>query len=142
MTSFEGRCHCGAIGFAYETEAAASNWSVRACQCAFCRAHGALSTSDPRGKLRFTAVNTRHLQRYRFALKTADFLLCKNCGVYVGAVIETGAGRFGIINTRALAATPADIADVAPVSYDDEREAKRISRREHRWTPVVSVPDY
>lgn len=142
MTSFEGRCHCGAIGFAYETEAAASNWSVRACQCAFCRAHAALSTSDPRGTLRFTAAESEQLKRYRFALRTADFLLCRNCGVYVGAVIETEQGRFGIINTRALAATPPDIADVAPVSYDDEREAGRISRREHRWTPVVAVPDY
>ncbi len=142
MANFAGLCHCGAIGFEYETGVAASDWSIRACQCAFCRAHGALSTSDPRGRLRFTATDSQRLKRYRFALRTADFLLCRNCGVYVGAVIETGAGRFGIINTRALVATPADIADVLPVSYDDEREAGRIARREHRWTPVVSVPDY
>ena len=141
MTDYAGGCHCGAIGFLFNTSLAPADWSIRACQCAFCRAHGALSTSDPRGSLRFTAVNPRHLQRYRFALKTADFLLCKNCGVYVGAVIETGAGLYGIINTRALAATPDDIAVVAAVSYEDEREARRISRREERWTPVESVPE-
>ena len=138
--TYDGGCHCGAIGFRYTTALAPPQWSIRACQCRFCRLHDALSSSDPGGSLEFIADNAGHLQRYRFALQTADFLLCGRCGVYVGAVIETASGRFGIINTHALATQPPDIARVAPISYDGEDTGGRVSRREERWTPVTGVP--
>lgn len=140
MSNYPGQCFCGSIGYEYQTAIAASEWSIRACQCAFCRAHNALSTSDPAGTLRFHAVNPDNLQHYRFAMRTADFLLCRECGVYIGAVIETDLGRFGIINTHSLKVTPADIAAVAPITYDSEDEQGRVGRREVRWTPVTGVP--
>lgn len=140
MSDYRGQCFCGAIGFTYSTGTPPPQWSIRACQCRFCRAHDALSTSDTGGRLVFVAAEPRHLQRYRFAMKTADFLLCRNCGVYIGAVISTQAGRFGIINTHALDPVPQDIADVQPISYDKEDSSGRIARREERWTPVSAVP--
>ena len=140
MQTYAGRCHCGAIGFYYRTGLAPSRWSIRACQCRFCRAHDALSTSDPGGELQFESTAAETLRRYRFAMKTADFLLCRNCGVYIGASIETPNGRFGIINTHALAAIPEDIAAVQPISYDSEEKSGRVNRRESRWTPVSRVP--
>jgi hypothetical protein len=73
-------------------------------------------------------------------LKTADFLLCGQCGVYVGAVIETDSGAFGIINVHALLETPGKLAGPEPISYDDENASDRVSRREERWTPVTSLP--
>ena len=140
MNSLAGTCFCGSIGYNYDTAVTPADWSIRACQCAFCRAHDALSTSDPAGTLEFTAANPDNLQRYRFAMRTADFLLCRECGVYIGADIETDQGHFGIINTHSLAATPADIADVAPITYDSEDKRGRVGRRETRWTPVTGVP--
>ncbi len=137
---YEGKCHCGAIGFRYATNIAPDEWSIRACQCRFCLAHDALSTSDPAGSIAFVSKNLKQLQRYRFGLRTADFLICTNCGVYIGAVIETDTGRFGIVNTHALASLPGNIAAVAPISYDGEDTGGRVSRREERWTPVTSVP--
>ena len=47
------RCHCGAFSARYRSALAPAAWSVRACQCSFCRAHGALTTSDPAGSLEF-----------------------------------------------------------------------------------------
>ena len=138
--AWAGDCHCKALGFAYSTGLEPEDWSVRACQCQFCRLHDAISTSDPDGKLAFHCNDDSALQRYRFALKTADFLLCRNCGVYVGAVIETRGRLFGIINTHALTVQPANMAAIGAIRYDDEDEAGRVSRREHRWTPVTSVP--
>lgn len=139
-TDWSGGCHCGAIGFVYTTETAPQDWSVRACQCRFCRLHDALSTSDPSGRLEFTCREPECLQRYRFALRTADFLLCSRCGVYVGAVISAADGRFGIINTHALDVDPPDMAEVGAISYDDEDVDGRVDRRQQRWTPVTSVP--
>ena len=137
---YRGGCHCGAIGFRFHTQIAPPDWSIRACQCRFCRLHDALSTSDPGGSLEFVAARPELLQRYRFALRTADFLLCRDCGVYIGAVIETDQGSYGIINTHALAEQPEDIAAVQPISYDGEETPGRVSRREERWTPVPGVP--
>ena len=138
--TYTGSCHCGAIGYDYSTAMLPEEWSIRACQCAFCRAHDALSTSDPQGRITFSTNDPSLLQRYRFALRTADFLLCHNCGVYIGAVIETGSGRFGIVNTHSLTPVPENIAAVAPISYDSEDTSGRVSRREERWTPVTGVP--
>ena len=102
--------------------------------------HDALSTSDPSGSLEFTTAEPTVLARYRFALRTADFLLCRECGVYIGAVITTDAGMFGIVNTHALTEQPATMAGVAPATYDGENTDGRVSRREERWTPVAAVP--
>lgn len=133
---YEGHCHCGAIGFRYETSVAPASWLIRACQCTFCRAHDALSTSDPAGSITFIVADPACLQRYQFGLRTADFLLCRQCGVYIGAVIAIGDSKFGIINTHALHAQPDGIADVAAIDYDREDVDGRVSRRQDRWTPA------
>jgi len=138
--TYSGSCHCGSIGYMYFTAVPPEEWSIRSCQCAFCRAHDALSTSDPQGRIAFSTADPSLLQRYRFALKTADFLLCRRCGVYIGAVIEAASGRFGIINTHSLTPVPENIAAVAPISYDSEDTSGRVTRREGRWTPVSGVP--
>lgn len=139
-TDFNGSCHCGAIGFTLRTRVEPANWSIRACQCSFCRAHDALSTSDPAGEISFATSNPDRLQKYRFGLRTADFLLCRECGVYIGAVIETDGRAFGIVNVHALDETPDDLAATAPISYDTEDAGGRVSRREERWTPVSEFP--
>lgn len=135
-SEYPGSCHCGAIGYRYRTTVAPDQWSIRACQCRFCRAHDALSASDPNGFLEFTADKPKLLNRYRFGLRTADFLLCHECGVYIGALIETESGRFGIINTHALLRQPDSLAATEPMSYNSENVGGRVSRREERWTPA------
>jgi len=140
MTEYRGMCHCGAIGYNYRCDEAPANWAIRACQCRFCRSHDALSASDPAASIDFEASEPTHLQRYRFGLKTADFLLCRRCGVYIGALIETPNGRFGIINTHALTHPPADLAAPMAMHYDDEAVPGRVARREERWSPVTGLP--
>jgi hypothetical protein len=135
--AYEGGCHCGAIGFVYRTALPAERWSVRACQCTFCRAHDALSTSDPQGELEFHLRDPALLQRYRFGGRTADFLLCRRCGVYVGAQMAAEGRTFGIINVRALAERPLELPAAAAMSYDGETGAERRRRRMRRWTPVT-----
>jgi hypothetical protein len=137
LQSFEGACHCGAIGFVYRCTLPGEGWSLRACQCSFCRAHDALSTSDPAGQLEFRTRDAGALQRYRFGGRTADFLLCRNCGVYVGALMNSGRRSFGVINVRALLRPPAGLAAAVAISYDGESPAERMARREQRWTPVA-----
>jgi 8-oxo-dGTP diphosphatase len=129
-----GTCHCGAIGFAYDTAVTPSAWPIRACACQFCRSHGAATTSDPAGAMQIVCRDPTQLAGYRFGLRTADFWLCRTCGVYLGAT--TIDGRFGIINTHAMADRTLALSPGHAVSYDGETAGSRIERREQRWTPV------
>jgi len=136
LRTFEAGCHCGALGFRLQTALPVPAWSVRACDCSFCRAHGAATTSDPGGRLIFEIHQRTALQRYRFGLRTAEFLLCGECGVYLGAQIETAQGAFGIINTLALTPVPAGLPPPVHADYRAESLAERIARRATRWTPL------
>src|SRR5215475_12546989 len=106
MTEYLARCHCGALTARYRTAKAPGEWSMRACQCSFCRAHGALSTSDPEGSLQFFCASPDSVQRYRFGTGSADFLICRECGVYLGAQTTHAGGRFGILNALTLDPVP------------------------------------
>jgi hypothetical protein len=133
----EGGCHCGAIAYSYRTSIPPRRWSVRQCQCRFCRAHGVRSTSDPVGEISFRFDRPEFLRRYRFALRTADFLICKECGTFVAAVMLSGRGASGVINLNTLRAVPPGTPEGKPVNLDDESVEQRKARRVAVWTPVV-----
>lgn len=136
---YSGSCHCGAIGFSYRTHQPPAAWDVRACQCSFCRAHAGLTTSDPAGSIEFHEHQAGSLQRYRFGLRVTDFLLCRVCGVYIGAEMEAEAGRFGVININALRPIPEGLGPAVAMEYGSESTAERVDRREARWTPVIAA---
>ena len=135
--AYEGACHCGALSYRYETALPPEQWPVRACQCSFCRLHAALTTSDPAGALRFLAGDPGSLQRYRFGARTTDFLICRRCGSYVGASVDTTGARFGLINLRTLQATSLELPEPVMMNYDAESAAARAARRAARWTPLA-----
>ena len=58
----------------------------RACQCGFCRRHGARTVSDPAGAASLSLGEKA--MRYRFGTGTTDFLICGRCGVYVAALAQ------------------------------------------------------
>jgi hypothetical protein len=129
-----GTCHCEALGFLYESALAPEAWTVRACGCRFCRAHSAATTSDPAGALELVALVPERLNRYMFGLRTAEFWVCRECGVYIGAV--TADQRFGIINTNALVALAGRLPQPQARSYGGETSEERVARRNQRWTPL------
>ena len=138
--AYEGACHCGAISYVYRTALPVPRWQVRACQCSFCRAHAALTTSDPAGSVEFRFDRPEEIHLYRFGLRTADFLLCRNCGTYLAARITTPKGSYAIVNLRALRSLPPDLPAAQAMTYDAESPASRIARREMRWTPAAAGP--
>jgi hypothetical protein len=100
--------------------------------------HGARTTSDPEGRVSFRVRDESQLQRYRFALRTADFLVCRTCGVYVAAVLTSPTGEFATVNVNAIRGVLI-VADADPTTYDGESPEQRKARREDQWTPVVKV---
>ena len=135
MAAYTGKCHCGELRFVYTTSITPSEWTVRSCQCSFCRAHGVRATRDPSGSVRFEAGDA--IVRYEFGQRTAQFLICGRCGVYVAAVMASPRGRFATVNVNALYPAPEGLPAARPVTYDEEAPAQRIARREQGWTPVI-----
>ena len=95
--------------------------------------------SDPDGSVRFVVSQPSKLRRYRFALRITDFLLCGECGVYVGAIMRSSNGTFAVVNLRALETT-VQLPEAKPVSYEGESAEQRRARREQSWTPVDGDP--
>jgi hypothetical protein len=63
--------------------------------------------------------------------------VCRDCGVYLGAVMQSERGSFGIINVRVLHSLLDRLRDPERMSYDNEQLVERQARRERRWTPIA-----
>ena len=138
-TEFAGRCHCGAVELTFTTRRAVNELPLRACQCTFCRKHGARTTADPDGWLEIRARDAAALARYRFGLGTADYLVCARCGVYVAAVMEEAGRGYAVVNVNAFTEGRAFDRQPTPMVYDHEDEPGRRARRRKLWTPAAIV---
>ena len=137
MTILTGRCHCGAISVSLETDIDPAALELRACGCSFCRKHGGDTVSDPAGHVRFSIAPPDKLKRYQFGLKTADFLLCAECGVYLGAYMEHGGKGYAVVNVNALDDRRPFERAAQAMNYGDEGSENRIERRLLKWTPAA-----
>ena len=135
-----GGCHCGNLTFEMRSARPPEELPLRTCGCSFCLAHGGLYTSDPEGFVRFRVGDPARLSRYRFGHGTADFLICRDCGVFLGAVMSEGERSCAVVNVRACEA-PDRFTGVTPTTmdYGGEDEADRLARRRARWTPAEIV---
>jgi hypothetical protein len=138
MNTFAGSCHCGAITISYSSAKSPAEMRPGRCSCTFCRRHGARTMGDPDGLVEFKAAPDS-LSRYRFGLGTTDYLVCKKCGAYVGAVMEDGGRLIATLNVNALDIR--DSFDPAPPLhvYDGEDEQRRRARRRKFWMPAAVV---
>jgi hypothetical protein len=133
-----GSCHCGAIRVAFMPSKAAAELPLRACQCGFCRRHGARTTSDPDGSLHLTAA-PGGLGRYRFGRRQVDAVMCRECGVYVGSFLTLNEGVIGTLNVAGTDLEGFAGRTAEPVDYEGEGDADRLARRKAKWTPTVMV---
>ena len=131
--NIEGRCHCGNLSFDLQLVRRFEDCRMGECACSFCTAHGAKCIADSRGHASIRIQHPEELNRYRFGFKTADFLVCRSCGVYLGAVIEVGGKTFSTLNLRV---TSYRDVPASRHSYDAETENGRIERRTKSWTPT------
>lgn len=132
-----GGCHCGNLRIRLELTHPPAVCGIRSCRCSFCRAHATRTVSDPAGLFEVWADDWERVEAYRFGSRTADYLVCRRCGVYVGAVCETAAGLRAVTNTNALHDRDAFILEVARPEHEGETMAARMARRAANWTPTV-----
>jgi hypothetical protein len=134
-----GGCHCGNLRLEVRLTRAPGEYSPRACDCDFCRKHGAAWLSDPRGSLRITVRDASELGRYRQGSRTAELLLCRRCGVLVGACMgDITSGLHGVVNAQVVDGSRPFAAPqvVSPhqLSADD-----KVRRWQQLWFSDVSI---
>ena len=133
----EGGCHCGNLRLTLRLSRPPQKVRLRACGCSFCRAHATRTTSDPLGAVEIWAEDWDLVEPYRFGSRSADFLVCRRCGVYTGAVCTNEAGTWAVINTNSLMDRALFTGLVAPVDHDGEATKDRMARRTTNWTPAI-----
>jgi len=131
---YRGACHCGAVSAEYETDAPVR---LRQDGCSFCRARGVKSASDPAGALRIQSE--RPLIRYRFGHKSADYLICPECGAYVATFMMGPDGAVGVVNVVGVDMAELRDEPATLASLEGETPAARIARRLARWTPMTLI---
>jgi len=131
-----GSCHCGAVQVDLRLSTAPAGLRFRACQCEFCGRRGARTISDPGGLATVRAEQPGSLVRYRFGLKTADYLLCASCGSYV-AGLQPDDPPIGVVNVGGLGVPEFDGRAPEPVTYAGETVEARLARRRGYWMPIA-----
>lgn len=139
-TTVHGGCHCGGVHIEFTTHAAPAGTTPRACDCSFCRKHGAAYVSDPAGRLRITATTPGVLHAYHQGSNTARFQLCGRCGVLVAVLFEHDGQTYGAVNAGCLD-EPALFG--APVAASPQRLSpeEKVTRWLRVWVPDVQVVD-
>jgi hypothetical protein len=132
-----GSCHCGNITFDLSWDPDPAEIHARACGCSFCVKHGGVWTSNPSGSLRIRVESPNELQKYAFGTATADFHVCRRCGV-VPVVTSRIEGRtYAVVSVNAFNDVDRSRVRVAPISFDGEETASRLDRRKRHWIADV-----
>ena len=138
VRAYDGGCHCGRIAFGMTLSRPGSDYTPRACDCSFCRKHGAAWLSDANGTLRVRLRGEPLV--YRQGSAQAEFIACAHCAVLVLVRHEHDGHTHAAVNVRALddaeAFAAAQGASPQRLGADEKRE-----RWSQLWFADVRVVD-
>jgi len=137
VTIIKGQCHCGNISYQFVTQKKLDQIAVRKCTCSFCSMHGSVYTSDPKGELRYKFKEKSQINKYRFGHQTADFIVCKTCGVLPFVISKIDGNTYAVLNVNTAVDLIIPTASPAHVDYDAEVKMDRLSRRSKNWIGTV-----
>ena len=125
--------HCKNIRYRLISKLPSDRLPTRTCDCSYCLKQNGIYTSDPDGRLEYSVTNRTDLNCYQFGHKTANFYVCKKCGVMSFILSEIEGKVYGIVNLCALgdlkvSTLPHDRRDFEKESLDE-----RASRRKKYW---------
>ena len=132
-----GGCHCGNINVQLRLSRPPDQMPLRSCSCSFCRSHATRTLSDRDGLVEVQLADNALVERYRFGSRTADYLVCRRCGSYVGAFCETKSGLRAVVNVNCLDDRASFTQLPATPDYDGEATEARLDRRATNWMPAI-----
>ena len=136
--TYTGGCDCGNITVDMELTIDPASYQPRACDCSFCRKHGAAYVTDANGKVAISVKDKSELRKHRNGSELADFLICKRCGVLVGGMYQDGAARYATINVNSIDGNE-DFDQPKPVSPKTLSAEQKKSRWQELWFSDVTI---
>lgn len=131
-----GNCHCGNLTIELKLTSAAASYEPRACDCDFCRKHGALYVSDPKVSLKIFTGQAATVSRYRQGAGLAEMIFCPICGVLAGVCYEDDTGLYGAANARIFSVKFGTEVAVSPKQLEPAEKTERWKRL---WFKDVSM---
>lgn len=132
-----GSCHCGNIAFTLDWQPEPTEIPARACGCSFCVKHGGVWTSCPAGHLRVTIRRPDRVVPYEFGTKTAQFHICKDCGIVPVVTSQIAGELYAVVSVNAFDNVDAALLKRSPASFDGESGGDRLARRQRNWIGSV-----
>jgi hypothetical protein len=140
MHKASGGCHCGNIRVDLELTRAPNTYTPRACDCDFCRKHGAAYVSDAGGSVLISIKDPGNSGKYRQGSGQAEFLLCRSCGVLVGVLHRVEHRLYAAINVNA-ADVRSDFGTEQPASPKSLSANEKTQRWQEIWFANVKLTD-
>ena len=134
---YRGGCHCGNITLVFASARPPEKFRPGACDCGFCRKHAASYVSDPQGRLQVSVRDAGELSAYRQGSESAEFLVCRRCGVVVAVTYREQGHLYATVNAQVL--EPAGFGSAAAVSPKNLDPAERRALWKKVWIPDVSI---
>jgi hypothetical protein len=138
MRQIHGSCHCGNIRFTFDWPDLGPSIPVRACGCGFCRKHGGVWTSNPRGSFRLQVTDGAKVNQYRFGTESADFHVCASCGAVPIVTCTMDGARYAVVNANAFDNVALSELAQAAADFEGESLESRLARRRRNWTPEAT----
>lgn len=132
-----GSCHCGNVSFALDWEPEPAEIAARACTCSFCLKHGGVWTSCPTGSLKIAVRQSSQVSRYSFGTKTAEFHICRNCGVVPVVTSRIDGRLYAVVSVNAFEGVARSLVRQASATFEEENESTRLARRKRNWIANV-----
>ncbi len=136
MRQLKGRCHCGEIKYEFLVNGNRAI-PIRVCGCTFCARHAAAWTSDPGGTLEIDIADANKVNLYRFGTESADFWICRRCGVVPFAVSQVDERLYAVVNSNTLDDGASLVAERTASDFDGEVLTDRLERRRRNWIADV-----
>jgi hypothetical protein len=132
-----GKCHCGNISFSLTWEPDPAHIPARACTCSFCKKHGGVWTSNPRGTLRILVRDPALVSRYAFATENASFHTCARCGIVPVVTSQIDGKLYAVVNVNSFEGVDPSLIRRESTNFDDEDEEVRLARWKRNWISNV-----
>ena len=138
MYDIKANCHCGNVQVAIGLTREPRSYQPRACDCSFCQRHAAAYISDAEGSLTFQVKDPQLLGSYKQGSNTADFLICRNCGVLIGVAYREGDETYAALNARILAGS-VSLGSEVTASPQKLGASEKVGRWKKLWFKSVTI---
>jgi hypothetical protein len=112
MTTYRGRCHCGAVRFELQSEPITTG--VR-CNCSLCSRRGALMSTLYFPADKIVIEGREALAVYHWGDRMVNHYFCRTCGIYP---FHDGVGSEGAYRVNLACLEPFDAQAIAVTTID------------------------